>query len=296
MLSPVARVLAADLATAGFAPDSLCAKLVAARIADRGREEYRKLPESITASGVWRQTSVHHLGVGASLTDFLVSGIGLDRERRAEVATLGGTAHLIYAVFDSLLDNDGCVPDLFSETPAASLIPGMEAKHQFVKQLVEIYFKRLGPSVDGPEHFRSLLEKAIRRLYQAELQSVSPPASFRQVWWRKNALPIAVMGMPAWLPPVSRRYIGFTEHVQWLVRVGEFFGWLDDFADYDRDETSGHLNRLRLERVISVESLAKRVGDKARRIMYLWDSRNRDSPARDTYRVLVWTWLTNLEI
>lgn len=296
MLSPVARLLAVELEAAGFKPDSLCAKMVGARIAFRGEEEYRNLPESITAAGAFRRTSEHHLGIGASLTDFLVSGLGLGVEQRAEVATLGGIAHLIYAVFDELLDHDGCVPDLFSKSPVASLAAGLGSKHQFVNQLVETYFERLGPVADGTGHVRSLLEKAIRRLHQAELESAASPASVRQVWWRKNALPIAVMGMPAWLHRISERYISFTEHVQWLVRVGEFFGWLDDFSDYERDQASGHLNRLRLERTTSIEALAQRVGDKGRRVLFLWDSQNRDSPARDTFRVLVWTWLTNQEM
>lgn len=295
MLSPVARLLAAELAAAGLAPDSLTAKLVGARIVDRGEEEYRKLPESITAIGGWRRISMHHLGVGASLTDFLVSGVGMNPERRAEVASLGGIAHLIYALFDHLLDVEGCVPNLFSTSPATPPAQAVESKHLLVNQLVETYFKRLGPAATGMERVRVLLEKAIRRLHRAELQSARSPASFRQVWWRKNALPLAVMGMPAWLREASRRYIGFTEHVQWLVRVGEFFGWLDDFSDYQRDLASGHLNRLTLEHTVSVEALARRVGSKARRILFLWDSRNCDSPARDTFRVLVWTWLTNQE-
>lgn len=296
MPSLVARLLAVELAATGFAPSPLCAKLVGARIADRGQEEYRKLPDSIRAASEWRKTSEHHLGVGASLTDFLMCGTGLDTTHRSKVATLGGIAHLIYAIFDHLLDTGSCVPDPFPKTSADSQIQGAEVKHHFVNQLVESYYERLGPTAAGTEHVRSLLEKAIRRLHRAELQSAGSPASPRQVWWRKNALPIAVMGMPAWLPSFSRRYIGFTEYIQWLVRVGDFFGWLDDFSDYERDHASGHLNRLTFEPTISMEALAKRVADKGRRVLCVWDSRNRDSPARDTFRVLVWTWLTTQEM
>lgn len=295
MLSSIVEKLAEELAAVGIAPDPLCEKLVGARIADRGEQEYQKLLEPIATNHVWLEIAEHHLGVGASLTDFLVSGIGLDTERRAEVASLGGLAHLIYAIFDSLLDRDGCAPALFGAKPPASSNPYLEPKQTFVIQLVEAYFERLDHSGLGTERARLLLEKAIRRLYQAEMDSAVPPASCRQVWWRKNALPIAVMGLPAWVGADSGRYIGLTEHVQWLVRVGEFFGWLDDFSDYEQDCASGDINRLTLEPAIPMDDLVKRVGQKGRRILEFWDARNRDSPARDTFKVLVWTWLTNQE-
>jgi hypothetical protein len=296
MLVDVRSALVAGLETAGFRPDSLRAKLVSCRIADRGDAELAALSAHIRPDASLRGVCSHHLGVGASLTEYLVAGLGLGRQPLAAVAALGGIAHLIFAVFDQLLDTAGHVPVLLEAAPVAASLATPTPKERLVSRLVELYFERLDKLAPTGNPFRSLLERAIHRLYDAELRTASTTTGMnRVVWWRKNVLPVVVMGIPAWLFPPDERNIRFIEHLQWLARVGDFFGWLDDICDYEQDALNGQINRLRLDTVASIATLAGRVTHKGRLVLELWDARNPDSPARDTFRILAWTWLNNPE-
>ena len=291
MLTGVAQSLTAELAAIGFMPESLGIKLVGARIADRAECEFERLSQNIAPPKRWRALCVHHLGIGASFTEFLIAGLPLEREFKSKVASLGGIAHTIYALFDALLDVSQAPPVLFAGDPRFAADPEIRGKQELVVSLVNLYFQKLS-LLSGAPRIHALLERVIRRLHEAELRSAMPRQIERKTWWRKNALPIVVMGLPAWLstPPESK--IRFAEHIMWLGRVGEFLGWLDDFSDYERDGASGHANRLRLENSVSIEAHARRAAAMARRILGFWDSRNGISPARDTFTVIAWTWLT----
>jgi hypothetical protein len=291
MLDAIALSLAADLAASGFAPDPLSVKLVGARIADRGAFEFECLPSTITPPKPLRSLCAHHLGMGASLTEFLIGGVSPDRDFIAAAASLGGIAHTIFAVFDALLDVSHCVPQLFGGDSVLASDPEIRSRQQLVIELVNLYFLRLSLFPPDSLRVRALLDRAIRRLYDAELHSAMPAEVCWKTWWRKNALPIIVMGLPAWLSIRPEGKIGFPQHLQWLGRVGEFLGWLDDFADYEQDCALGNANRLRLQDAISMEACARRVAAKGRRVLSFWDSHNSVSPARDTFRVIVWTWL-----
>jgi hypothetical protein len=249
--------------------------------------------QSVGSVARFESFCVHHLGTGASLTEFLVSGLGLQREHLSHIASLGGIAHAIYAAFDGLLDSAGSVPELFGKGRMRAANATVPAMHGLVTELVEYYFERLRTLASGPQPPKAILEQAIHRLYAAELRSASGRALEWNTWWRKNALPIVIMGLPGWFQPWHESKIRFSEHLSWLARVGEFFGWLDDFADYEEDYASGHANWLRFANQASIETIARRAAAKGRRVLHFWDKLNQPSPARDTFLVIVWMWLSN---
>ena len=289
----IARILATELARRGFRPEPLTVKLVGARMADRGADEFDSLAQSVADIARFDNFCVHHLGAGASLTEFLVSGMGLAKEHLLEVASLGGIAHAIYAAFDGLLDSVGIAPELFGGAPCAGHDSAMPAQQRLVTWLVEFYFERLRSLSPKSPRMEAFIERAIHRLYEAELQSARGAALKWRTWWRKNALPIIVMALPGWLLTCNQSKMRFSEHLLWLGRVGEFFGWIDDFADYEHDYACGHANWLRHVTGLPVEAVARRVAAKGQRVIHFWDRRNQAGPARDTFLVIVWMWLNN---
>jgi len=291
MLTAVAQTLAAELAATGFMPDPLGVKLVGARIADRGEYEFARLSQAIVPPQCLRAVCAHHLGIGASFTEFLAGGLPLDREFGSEVASLGGIAHTIFALFDALLDVSECAPELFGGDTRFAADPTIRSEQELVVRLVELYFHKLGMLCSGASRVRALLERTIHKLYAAEIQSALRGEIGWKTWWRKNALPIVVMGLPAWFFIPRNSKIEFVEHMLWLGRVGEFLGWLDDFSDYERDCASGHANRLRLQDEVSIKPCARRVAARGQRVLRYWDLHNEVSPARDTFTVVAWKWL-----
>ncbi len=292
MPDAVAQSLQRELPNIGIDPGPLCIKLVGARIADRGETEFERLSRENPLLMPHRAVCVRHLGVGASFTEFLISSLQLNRDSRSAVASLGGIAHTIYAVFDSLLDESQSVPNLFAaQDPCPPADVAIRSKHQLVIDLVNLYFRDVNLLSPGNPRILAFLERAIQKLYRAELRSAEPNHFRWSTWWRKNVLPIVIMGVPAWLSVPTASNISFADHLRWLARVGEFLGWLDDFSDYDRDCSSGQINRLTFESGISIPALAKRVSAKGRRVLEAWDAVNADSPARDTFTVITWMWL-----
>jgi hypothetical protein len=285
----VAEFLAAELAQIGLEPEPLLTKLVASRIADRGDSEFESLAVRFRDVGALRSKCRYHLGIGASLTEFLIGGLSSKQEFQLQVASLGGIAHTIYALFDSLLDVSGCVPELFTSRPEWSADPKIRTQQEFVTDLVRFYFQKLdGLSFEGSP-VRAFIERAIHKLYAAELQSAVPGEIERKAWWRKNALPIIVMALPAWFSAQEGSNMRFTEHLMWLGRVGEFLGWLDDFSDSEKDQAAGQANRLNALGRSFIQVLARKVAIKGQRVLQFWDSRNSDIALRNTFTVIVWT-------
>jgi hypothetical protein len=290
MPNAVARSLAAELAAMGFMPNPLRAKLVGSRMADRGEQEFTCLRKESAALDSFRTVCAHYLGTGASLTEFLISGLTLDREVKSQIATLGGIANTIIGVFDKLLDDSQCVPVLFGDNPQLSADSEICGKQKLVLDLVDLYFRKLDSLNATALRVRALLELAIRRFYQAELGTAANALSW-SAWWRKNALLTVIMGLPAWLHMRDSDHFRFREHLMWLSRVGEFLGWLDDAADYESDAAAGSANWLLLWHESSINNRIGRIAAKGQRVLRFWDARNADSPARDTFMVIAWMWL-----
>jgi hypothetical protein len=287
MAYAVANLLIAELDKPGFAPDLLLMKLVGSRMAQRGEDEFQALSVCFPDVGHVRPIFTHHLGIGASLTEFLTAGLSLQPVVRAQVASLGGIAHTIYALFDSLLDSSGYVPELFEKQSLSTA--GDIHKQELLIRLVKLYFERLDSISAKTDGKRALLERTIHKLHRAELESSAPGEITRRAWWRKNALPIVVMALPGWLSAGDRSNIRFTEHLFWLGRVGEFLGWLDDFSDFEKDSASGQANRLKRYDRSLFPDLAHQTAIRGERVLQLWDARNTNPAARNTFTVIAWT-------
>jgi len=292
MADRVAELLITELDKLGFAPELLLSKLVGSRVGRRGEDEFGFLSSCFPDVGNLREMFTHHLGIGASLTEFLIAGLSLTPETRAQVASLGGIAHTIYAVFDSLLDGSGCVPELFGAHKRIAA-GGDTHNQQLLVRLVELYFERLNSLPTRATSVRTLLERTIQKLYAAELKSSVPGQIARSAWWRKNVLPVVVMALPAWFSATDQSNIRFTEHLFWLGRLGDFLGWLDDFSDYEKDRASGQANRLRSYQQTQFAELAHQTAIRGQLVLRLWDSRNVNPAARNTFTVMAWTSLTH---
>jgi hypothetical protein len=284
----VGNLLLAELDKLGFAPDDLLTKLVGSRIGQRGEDEFQIVSARFPDVGDVRPMFTHHLGIGASMTEFLIAGLALHSAMRAQVASLGGIAHTIYALFDSLLDVSGCVPELFSNQ--SPVVFGADThKQELLIRLVGLYFERLNSMSGQATKIRALLERTIHKLHKAELESSAPGEITRQAWWRKNALPLVVMALPGWLFATDLSNIRFTEHLLWLCRVGDFLGWLDDFSDFEKDSASGQANRLKQYDPTLFPNLARQAAIRGQRALQLWDLRNSNPLARNTFTVIAWT-------
>ncbi len=208
-------------------------------------------------------------------------------EERLHVTALGGLAILMVSAFDAALDGGMEVPVLFARDRPRT-------RPSFIRGLFKLYLDRLSSLPQRQPQIGKAIENAIRRMYTAELQSAADPGAGRSVWWRKNALPFAVLGMPAWLVADSIQAADFRRHLAWLCRVGEFFGWVDDCVDYAADRSSGHLNRIDIRlHSISPAELVRNIADQASRILSRWDARNPNSPERDYFTVILWSWIEN---
>jgi hypothetical protein len=308
-LPPMRCSLTEELAIAGFNPDPLTLKLVTARTLSRGEEEMAGIPE-ITNNAASRRQLAGNLGFGSCLTDFLTAGTPALRSQRRSISSLGGIAFGIIGVFDSLLDS-GILDSGIEVLPIALNGEAHSAdvkcitEREAVNWLIAEYLQRLRALPRTQPGVFGLIETAIKRMYHAELQSArTPAADSRTVWWRKSVLPIAVMGTPAWLDAAAATPKGFREHLYWLCRVGEFLGWVDDFADFEYDRTSGHMNRVlamrnacgngihdRRSEISFRQTLAKKVARLGGRVLSAWDRQNRVSPARNTFVVATCEWL-----
>jgi hypothetical protein len=283
----LASILASELIAAGITIGQADKDLSAGRILARGEREFQQIKREIGIDLTrYRRACVRSLGTGAALAEFAIAEVPMAREERRSVTALGGLAILMVSAFDAALDGGVSVPPVFPRQtpPYPSLI----------HHTVDLYYRRLAALPQTLPQVNDMVEKAIARMYVAELQSVGTPHISRSVWWRKNVLPIALLGLPAWMAADSFSAGDFRRHFVWLCRLGEFFGWLDDCVDYTRDLAAGHANRIEVRlRSMSPSRLAGRIASQARWILSQWDAVNPASWVRNYFAVIVWTWIEN---
>jgi hypothetical protein len=286
-------MLADEFTAMGLVAGSDVREDVRAQVWARGNQEFKRLQEEIGIDITpFKGPCIQGLGVGITLTEMVLLGIPLTPEELSSVTALGGLAILMVSAFDSALDAGVRIPQLFPLDRGVEYAEHCRREPPLIRSAVELYFKRLAAFPQTRPHVRRLIEKAINRMYTAELQSGVGPGISRQSWWRKNALPIAILGIPAWM--VSEVYSPdqLQRHLAWLCRMGEFFGWLDDCVDYDDDLANAHANRLgcRLQ-TMSQSRLVSNIGEQARRILSRWESINSASRAQEYFAVIVWDWM-----
>lgn len=259
----------------------------------RGNREFEQLQREIGIDITrFENPCIQSLGIGAVLTEMVVSGVPLSSEALSAVTSLGGLAILMVSAFDSALDAGLRIPPLFPLDGDIDCAPSTARKPSLIRSAVNLYFRRLAALPQARQHVRRIVEKTIDRMYAAELESVAGAKISRQSWWRKNVLPVAILGLPAWMVADACPGTHFRRHLAWLCRLGEFFGWLDDCVDYDEDLANAHANRIdfRLQ-AMSQSRLVQTIARQAKRILSQWDVVNLEFPAREYFAVIVWGWI-----
>jgi hypothetical protein len=289
------RDLARELILAGVTAGNAEKNEVSARIYWRGGELFHDLLDRFGSSlAPLRQAFVPGLGVGAVLTEFATADVPLSPDCRRALAGLGGLMILNVSVFDRVLDSGRPTPDVcFSAAPQCQPLYSGSTETMLAPLQAE-YFRRLDDLPQNQPQLRSMADTVIQRMYAAEIHSVSESPVARSTWWRKNSLPIVMLGLPAWIATDSFSSSAWTHHLMWLARLGEFFGWLDDCIDYMEDVRLGHANRIDARlRFISKEQLVRQIAAQGKRVLAQWSRVNGESPLRSTFAVIVWSWIEN---
>jgi hypothetical protein len=117
-------------------------------------------------------------------------------------------AILMVSAFDSALDAGMQIPALFPLDGDIEDADCAQGKPSLIRNAVSLYFRRLAALPQTRPRVRRIVEKSIERMYAAELESVANPKISRQAWYRMNALPIAVLGIPAWMVSDAFPYEG----------------------------------------------------------------------------------------
>lgn len=286
-------MLAGELTAAGITIDPAVRARRTARIRARGEREFERLREEIGIDITpYKQPCIRSLGVGAALTEFAISGVPLAHKGRLAVIALGGVAVLMVSAVDSALDRGVPLPCLLPPDGESEGARSSQPIPSLIRAALNVYFRRLAALPQASPQLCGMVKKAIDRMYAAELETVFCPSVGRRAWWRKNVLPIAILGIPAWMAAGPSAADQFRRHLAWLCRLGEFFGWLDDCVDYGHDLANAHANRIdtRLQSR-SQAQLVRDIAGQAKRILTQWDAVNPLVPARDYFAVIVWGWI-----
>ena len=286
-------MLADEFVAMGVTIDPDVRTRLTAEVWARGNREFERLQQEIGIDIThFKKPCIQSLGIGAALTEMAVSGVPLTAEGLSAVTALGGLAILMVSAFDSALDAGVQIPALFPLDGDVECAGCAQRKPSLIRSAVNLYFTRLAALPQTRPQVRRVVEKSIERMYAAELDSVAGPKISRQSWYRKNALPIAILGIPAWMVADACPDGQFRRHLAWLCRLGEFFGWLDDCIDYDEDLANAHANRIDFRLQSMPQSrLVHTIAGQAKYILSQWDVVDPASPARDYFAVIVWGWI-----
>jgi hypothetical protein len=286
-------MLADEFVAMGLTIDPDVRTRLTAEVWARGNREFERLQQEIGIDIThFKKPCIQSLGIGAAFTEMAVSGVPLTAEGLSAVTALGGLAVLMVSAFDSALDAGVQIPALFPLDGDVECAGCAQRKPSLIRSAVNLYFRRLAALPQTRPQVRRVVEKCIERMYAAELESVAGPKISRQSWYRKNALPIAILGIPAWMVADACPDEHFRRHLSWLCRLGEFFGWLDDCIDYDEDLANAHANRIDFRLQSMPQSrLVRTITGQAKRILSQWNVVDHESPARDYFAVIVWGWI-----
>ncbi len=287
------ELLRKELTDAGIVADAERRRVITGAITNRGWAEFDQLCGDVGLPMECVERSVvASLGMGAAVTEFATAGIGLAPEFAGRVAALGALSNVIVSAFDAIVDAGGAPPQIDLGGTVQPEGRHGNLKRRILARLVELYYRRLNALPQENVEVRSLIDRSIRRMYAAELQSAGRKSGGRSVWWRKNVLPFVVTAAPGWLTIPRWTPERFLQHLRWLCRLGEFLGWVDDCVDLSRDESLGQSNRVGWYLASGSEAgLARRVAAQGHRILREWDAANGPSPVRDTFAVIVWSWI-----
>jgi hypothetical protein len=197
-------------------------------------------------------------GYGELMTEFLISPVALTPAARDRVARLGAIANLIVSHFDELVDGGWPRVLLLPRwaLPMAATSPGRAlllacatlapAPTRLIVRLVAEYFRRVSDLPYATLHAGVCadLRCMIAEMYMQEGRT---PREWQRrrgdaAAQKKTALPLVVLGLPAWLASPVCPFTQYQQHRRWLVRIGKFIRWIDDAADLVADEEAGSAN------------------------------------------------------
>lgn len=236
---------------------------------------------------------VRILGFGNALTGFAVAPLNLSSLQREAVSHLGALANFIVSTFDHLVDLGNSsrlllprqMLELASRSKFRSSMIAVgfvsPAASRMMNKLVMDYFRGLEQLTYASKHasIHKRVRQTVLQMYDVEnktLKQEKNPVSERTLR-RKAALPFVVMGLAAWLEMEEICPQRYWRHLRWLYRLGDFFGWIDDIADWNEDLATGHPNRLLYMQTRSKDgfekntNLAHLIAQKGERIVHEWE-------------------------
>ena len=294
-------VLRGDLAAAGLllcAPDHASARR---RALERGFDLWLRV-RLIIGERCWRRAQKalrrplqddecgRVLGFGAALTEFATAPLASSQE----IVELGALANFIVGIYDTHLDawiehrpllDRAKLIRLFTVSrrlwSLGSPMRRVSAPERMFVALVSEFVRRLR-AVAGPRacerDFDSIL-RAIVAMYDAQDACVRLRAKVPQRKLRdKGALPMVVMGAPAWLGAARADEASVAWHGRWLYDLGEFLALIDDSVDLYPDATAGEPNRI--ERILRrdhsprrVKAIAAAIARRGAKLQSAWHAR-----------------------
>ncbi len=231
-------------------------------------------------------------GYGALMTEFLVAAVPVAPPSREHLVQLGAMANVIVSHFDEMVDGG---------RPRALLLPQwalraagtragrvgvrlmagvLPASSRLIALLVSEYFARLDALPYAARHAR-----ARRRLYRTVAEMYAEEGRTPREWRRlrgtaalqkKTALPLVVLGLPAWLAVPDEERSAYDRHRRWLTQVGKFIRWVDDAADVAIDRAAGASNMVvhalsrRGRQCYDDAALAAAIARRGRRLIEEW--------------------------
>jgi hypothetical protein len=287
------RTIARTLRAAGLRPDPEYFDYIRARMYRHGELEYGRLLESAGPELERRAPhAIRLLGFGHVITEFSVAHLGIPGRPNRAVLSLGALSNLIVSLYDGLLDSGQDPERVLPRSRITGATGESKAGDPLLGSLVDLYFARLAALPHPNTAVHQTLRNAIVRMYDAERATSGPLGYTRTVWRRKSALPIVIMGLPVWMtvPLLENRV--YRAHLQWLYRLGQFIGWIDDAADQHADRAAGRPNYFSAG---TGPALARRIARQGARIVEAWNAGA--PPCRygrtllETFLAITWSWL-----
>jgi hypothetical protein len=279
--------LACEFAKHNLLPDSEIRRCIQREAEIFGKSEWAALGR-LGPLGTQANRGINLLGLGYVLTEFLAAPV--ITPATPAILSLGALVNLMVVVCDRLLDGGVEIEQVL---PQVELNAG-GGDSSPVMLLLREYFRGLA-AIPLNKPLLSTIVTAITRMFEAESRTlIQQPGLSYLYWLRKSALPFVVMGLPAWAGSQSVDRSRCIRHLNWLYRVGRFFGALDDAVDFEEDEGTGQPNRWQ-GNTWPGPVIAKRIADWGECVIRGWDSlvpkEGRTAVLRETFLYIVSGWL-----
>ncbi|MFW9846481.1 MAG: hypothetical protein ACFFD6_07025 [Candidatus Thorarchaeota archaeon] len=256
-------------------------------------------------------------GFGNVLTRFVLAPLKLPAKEEHSIARLGTLANLLVTVFDRLADSGISLATLLprwllvvlSKNKGRMLLPVLNsiapANTTAITRMVQRYFSCLAEIArnSNRDSVYNLIRKYIIYMFDVECMTISRSGNLQEerILKEKAALPFVILGMPGWLTEKCASKSDFQWHIKWLYQLGEFFGWIDDFVDYNEDMKTGQSNRVihaMKENECNFEwVLARRIAKLGHDVISEWSNRingDNSKSTQEAFSTCLISWLGGL--